>query len=179
MYKLKLTLLQQEVLEFLFTNPEKSFTSRAISISLKVSQPGISKALKTLKHSALIEMKKDIASKRLSIALNRDNPIIMGLKRSYNLRCIYESGLADFLKNTFPGSTIILFGSYSRGDDTSSSDIDIAVIRKKTKDIDLKIFENFLQREISLNFYESMANVYKEMRQNLCNGIVLSGGVEL
>ena len=64
----------------------------------------------------------------------------MRLKRADNLKQIYESGLADFLEKEFAGGTIIFFGSYSRGEDMASSDIDIAVIGRKEKQIDLTNF---------------------------------------
>ena len=72
-----------------------------------------------------------------------------------------------------------VFGSYSRGDDTLSSDIDIAIIGRKEKGISLENFEKRLERKIILNFYPSLKEVHKELKENICNGIVLSGGVEL
>ena len=179
MYKLKLTLLQQEILRFLFIYAEKSFTGRTIAKSLNASQPGISKALVGLKKKGLIELQKDKLSRRLAIRLNRENDLIIGLKRADNLRQIYESGFAKFIESELPGATIILFGSYSRGDDTSTSDIDVAVIGRKFKDIDFVAYERLFRRKIILQFYTSMPSIHKELRENLCNGIVLVGGIEL
>lgn len=178
MYKPRLTALQQNILEYLFTYPEQSFTGRAIALSLKTTQPGVSKALPHLERCGLINIKKDRNTKRLSISLNRDNQLVTGIKRAYNLRHIYESGLASFLENEFPGATIVLFGSYSRGDDTSASDIDVAVIGNKEKPSDLTGFESALRRRINLNFFES-GKIHRELRQNILNGIVLAGGIEL
>ncbi len=179
MYKLKLTLLQQELLGLLFTYPEKSFTGRAVSLSLGASQPGVTKALTVLKKEHIIIFEKDKQSKRLAIRLNRNNDLVMGLKRADNLRNLYESGFTHFIEEQFPGATIILFGSYSRGDDTSASDIDIAVIGKKEKDIDLSAYEKLLSRKIVIQFYQSLASIHKELRENLCNGIILTGGIVL
>ena len=103
----------------------------------------------------------------------------MQIKRAENLKMIYESGLADFLEKELPGSTIILFGSYSRGEDTIRSDIDIAVIGRKEKHINLDDFEKKLERNISINFYASFKEIHKNLKENLFNGIVLFGGVEL
>jgi predicted nucleotidyltransferase len=179
MYKLKLTLLQQDVLGLLFAYPEKSFTGRAISLSLGVSQPGVSKALRGLNKYSLITLSKDEESKRLTIRLNRDNDVVTGIKRADNLRNLYETGLVRLLEDQLEGATITLFGSYSRGDDTSASDIDIAVIGRKEKNIDLSTYEKLLKRKITIQFYQSLASVHKELRENLCNGIVLSGGIVL
>src|SRR3989338_412684 len=94
---------------------------------LKVSQPAISKALPALEKTSLIKVSKDKNSKRLSIELNRDNPQSIWLKRADNLKQIYESGLVKFIYDAFPGATVILFGSYAFGEDTTTSDIDLAI----------------------------------------------------
>ena len=103
----------------------------------------------------------------------------MQLKRIDNLRQLYESGLIDFLEKEFAGATIILFGSYARGEDTTSSDIDIAVIGRKEKYLKLTEFEKTLERTIFLNFYHSFKEIHKNLKENIFNGIVLIGGVEL
>ncbi len=103
----------------------------------------------------------------------------MQLKRADNLRLIYETGLADFLEKEFAGATIILFGSYSRGEDVLNSDIDIAVIGRKEKEVDLIEYEKELERNININFYLSFKEIHKHLKENLCNGMMLVGGIEL
>ena len=96
-----------------------------------------------------------------------------------NLKLVYETGLADFLRVNFAGGTIVLFGSYSLGEDTVTSDIDMAVIGRKSKRVDLEKFEKMLERKININFFPSFNEVHKNLRENLFNGIILLGGVEL
>ena len=67
MNKLKLTLLQQEILRFLFMNSGVVFNARGIAVSLGVSQPAVSKALPLLKKHSFVSISKDKQSKRLSI----------------------------------------------------------------------------------------------------------------
>lgn len=178
-YKLKLTNLQQEILRLLFVKTGTILNQRQISKNLDVSQPAVMKALPDLEKDNLIKTHQDKESKRWSIELNRDNHKVMQLKRVDNLKQIYESGLADFLEEEFAGAVIILFGSYSRGDDTEKSDIDIAVIGRKDKIINLLKYEESLKRTININFYESWDKIHKNLKENLCNGIVLAGGIEL
>ena len=178
-YKLKLTNLQQEVLRLLFVKAGESLNQRAISLALGVSQPAVMKALPKIEKEDLITLSQDKGSRRWSVELNRDNHRAMQLKRADNLKLAYESGLADFLEKEFAGGTIVLFGSYSRGDDTSSSDIDIAIIGRKEKKIDLKNFERMLERKITLNFYGSWSKIHKNLKENLFNGIMIAGGAEL
>jgi predicted nucleotidyltransferase len=178
-YELKLTNLQQRILRLLFIKTGISLNALRIAKNLKVSQPAVSKALPLLLKENLIKVEKDKNSGRLSIEANRENYKIMQLKKIDNLKLIYESGLADFLEKGFAGATIILFGSYSRGEDTINSDIDIAVIGRKDKLINLEKFEVILERKININFYNSFKDIHKNLKENLFNGIVLYGGIEL
>lgn len=178
-YKLKFTILQQEILRFLFIKAGKSFNAHNLAKNLKVSQTGISKALPLLAKENIITVEKDKESKRFSIKLNRDNINVMLIKRAENLKMLYESGLVGFLEENFPGTTIILFGSFSRGDDTFNSDIDIAIIGTKEKEVNLANFKKILDREIIINFYDSWKNIHKNLKNNVLNGIVLAGGIEL
>ena len=178
-YKLKLTILQQEILRLLLVKAGISLNQRGIARFLGVSQPAVMKAIPGLEKEGLIKVEQDKESKRWAIELNRDNNKAMQLKRVENLRLIYESGLADFLEKEFAGATIILFGSYSRGEDISNSDIDIAVVGRKEKNVNLEAFEKILEREIFINFYESWDKIHNNLRNNILNGIILSGSVDL
>jgi len=178
-HKLKLTNLQQEILRLLFIKVGTSLNQRLIAKSLEVSQAAVMKALPGLEKRDFIKMQQNKESRRWSIELNRDNHKVMQLKRADNLKLIYESGLADFLEKEFAGATIILFGSYSRGEDTISSDIDLAVVGRKEKEVELSEFEELLNRKININFYNNFENIQKNLRENLCNGIVLVGGIRL
>ncbi len=178
-YKLKLTNLQQGILRLLFIKAGISLNQRQIAKSLNVSQPAVMKALPDLEEESLIKIKQDMETKRWSIELNRAHHRVIQLKRADNLKLIYETGLADFLEKEFAGATIILFGSYSKGEDIINSDIDIAVIGRKEKRIDLTKYEKELGRQININFYDSFKKIHKHLKENLCNGIVLVGGVEL
>ena len=178
-YELKLTILQQEILRLLFVKAGVSLNQRQISKILEVTPPAVMKALPALEKENLIKIQQDKETKRWSIELNRDHHKVMQLKRADNLKQVYESGLADFLEKEFAGAAIIIFGSYSRGEDIANSDIDIAVIGRKDKLIDLTNYEKLLERTININFYDSFNKIHKHLKENLCNGITLAGGVEL
>jgi len=178
-YKQELTILQQEILRVLFVKAGMSLNQRGIARILGVTQPAVMKALPKLEEEGLINVKQDKESKRWSIELNRDNHKVLQLKRVDNLRQVYSSGLVDFLEKEFAGATIILFGSYARGDDTTTSDMDIAVIGRKEKEIELTNFDKILERTIIINFYPSFKEIHKHLKENLFNGVVLAGGIEI
>ena len=185
-YKPEFTILQQEILRYLFVKSGMCFNARGLAKPLDRTQAGIVKALPELENKGLIKIKKDKNSGRWSIEFNRDNQRAVELKRVENLKMIYESGLVKFLKDNFPGSTIILFGSYSRGNDVWSdeeegykSDIDIAIIGTNGKDIELAEFDKFLERDLVINFYISFKEIHKNLKDNILNGILLSGSIDL
>jgi len=178
-YKPQFTILQQEILRYLFIKTGKSFNARALGKALDRTQAGIAKALPELEKEDLIKISKDKDSGRWSIELNRDNQKAVDFKRAENLKMIYESGIVQFLENKFPGSTIILFGSYSYGEDTFNSDIDIAIIDSKEKHLDLKEFDKLLERNVFLHFYNSLEKVDKNLRSNILRGITLIGVSEI
>ncbi len=166
-------------MRLLFVKVGKPLNQRAVARLLGVSQPAVMKALPGLEKTGFVTTKQDKDSKRWEIELNRENPRSIQLKRVDNLRQIYESCLSDLLEEKFAGCTVLLFGSYSRGEDTESSDIDIAIVGRGEEALNLEDIEKALGRRINLNFYDSFGSVHKNLRENLFNGIVLVGGVEI
>ena len=178
-YKLRLTLLQQDILRMLYKKAGLSLNQNQIAKNLNVSSPAVKKALPRLEDNELITISKDNETKRLSIKLNLDNRTLIGLKRADNLKQFYESGLADYLEVALAGSTIILFGSYSRGEDIYNSDIDIAVIERKEKQLQLEEYEEYLGRRIHILFFDSFRKINEHLRNNLLNGFTITGTVVL
>lgn len=184
-YTIKWTRLQNEIIRLLCIKAGLILNLREISRLLEVSPNAVSKALKKLEEENIISIKRNQHINLFSIQLNRNNNKVIEIKRTENLKILYESNLPDFLIYNFPGRTIILFGSYSFGEDTlkenndGNSDIDIAIIGGKEKDHDLSKFEKILERKITINFYDSWKNIHKHLKDNILNGIVLHGGVDL
>ena len=177
-YKVKWTKLQAEIFRFLSISSGKSFNLRGLAKFLNVSPTAASNALSDLEKDEFVKVKRSETMNLLTIEFNRDSRKAIDLKRVENLKQIYESGLVWFLEEKFPGNTIILFGSYSRGEDVHNSDVDIAIVGTKGKDVDLGKFEKVLEKTIHVNFYKSW-ELDKNLRANILNGIVLIGGIEL
>ena len=178
-YKLKFTRLQMEIFRLLCIKAGERLNQSQIARFLKVSPTAVAKALPSLQKEGLAIIDESKEMNLTLIRLNRDSQKAMLFKRAENLKIIYEAGLQEFLEENFPGTAIILFGSYSRGDDTSKSDIDIAIIGGKDKKMDLTAFEKKAERKIVINFYGSFKAIKKELQENICNGIVLAGGIAL
>ena len=179
MYKLKFTQLQNEIFRLLCIKTGEKMSQRQIAKILKVSPTAVSKSIGHLEKEHLIKIDKNNNIKLNYISLDRDSEKAISFKRIENLKMLYESGLPNFLENTFPGSTIILFGSYSKGEDTFDSDIDIAIIGNKKKDINLEKFEYLLEREVILQFYEKFKDIHEHLKNNILSGILIGGYVKL
>ncbi|MBI2541363.1 nucleotidyltransferase domain-containing protein [Candidatus Woesearchaeota archaeon] len=176
-YKLEWTILQLEIFALMCQKAGEKLSQREIAGILEVSPTAVANSIKKLRNAELIKVEK---TKTINfISFNRDNPKAIELKRAENLKNTYLSGLSDYLEKELAGSTIILFGSYSMGEDTNTSDIDIAVIERKDKMLYLEEFEKILNRKININFYDSWEKIHEHLKNNILNGILLHGGVEL
>ncbi len=185
-YKQKWTGLQEQIFRFLCIHSGEEFNLRKIAGILNVSPTAVSNSVPFLSKEGLIVIEKSKTMNLVLIKFNRESEKAVNLKRVFNLMNFYESGIKNYLEENFSGSTVLLFGSYSKGEDVyfgkedeKNSDLDIAVIGAKEKKIELSKFEKFLEREIVINFYPSLNGIHKNLRNNILNGILISGGIEL
>jgi predicted nucleotidyltransferase len=176
-YNEKWTLMERDIFSMLCKQAGERLSQREIAKLLKVSPTSVSGPLKKLLKRRLISLDK---TKTINfISFNRDYRKAIELKRAENLKNIYISGLSEHLESVLPGGTIILFGSYSRGEDTDASDIDIAVFGRKQKGLDLQKYEAMLHRKINVNYYDSWGTIDVHLKNNILGGILLIGSVEL
>lgn len=161
-----------KVMEIFFKHPEMKFHLRELERMTKLSMPGVRKIATKLEKEGLLQSKKEKMVKNFQASRNEK---FIQLKRAYNLHSIFNSGLLNFLKDKYEEpEAIVLFGSYSKGEDITQSDIDIAVITRKHKELNLAKFENKLARKIKI--YEIRTETAeKEFLNTLANGIVLHG----
>src|SRR3989344_1605749 len=133
-HRIKWTKLQSDIFRFLCIRAGQSLNLRGLAKALRVSPTAVSKSIVELEKEKFVKIIRSKTMNLFSIAFNRDNHKALEMKRVENLKMLYESGLSDALFDAFPGCAIVLFGSYSRGedvwtisdDDETISDIDIA-----------------------------------------------------
>ena len=176
-YKQKFTKLQSEIFRLLCVKVGSRLTQRKIAQILGASPTAVGNSLALLKKENLIKISEE--SNLHLVELNRDNEKSIGLKRVENLKMIYESGLSSFLEKAHPGCTVLLFGSYSQGNDTVKSDIDIAVIGSRDKNLEMSKFNTLLGRTININYYKELGSIDVYLKANLLSGIILAGAIEL
>ena len=163
----------QKVLSVFFENPSTEYYLRELSRKLKLSMPTIVSTTDNLSRKKLILKTKGKALTK--VIGNRGNNSFIVHKRIYNLEMIYDSEIVDYLSKAYNyPKNIVLFGSFSRGEDVENSDIDIAITTKKHVSLSLEEYEKRLRRDISIHEID-LDKVSGEFKANLINGIIVEG----
>lgn len=165
-----------KVLEVFFNDPVKDFQLREISRMIGLSHKSVLSYLNKLLGLGLVKLNTKTLYK--SYNANTENPLFLRYKKTVNQMKVYESGLVDYLYEKLMPNVIILFGSYSKGTDTKTSDIDLFLEAKEEK-VNVLEFEKSLGRKIHLVFEKNIRDLSKELKNNIANGIVLSGSLRL
>jgi predicted nucleotidyltransferase len=98
-------------------------------------------------------------------------------KKIANLISLADSGLIEHIEEKLMPRSIVLFGSYARGEDAEDSDIDLFV-ECRQGGLKLQGFERLLKRGIQLHFNDRFTSYPKELKNNISNGIVMTGFLE-
>ena len=162
---------ETKILKEMFNSPTYSFHLRELSRNVELNPNTVSSIIAGLERGGVVEVKMKKHLKE--IKLNFENEKVVFMKRIFNLSMIYDSGLLDYLVKNFSSKSIVVLGSYSRGEDIEKSDIDIVVDTNNKKQVDLGKFEKKLGRKIHLLFYDKKMS--SEFFNNLINGVVLYG----
>ncbi len=169
-----------KIAKVFFNEPTKSHYLIEISRKSKLAHTSVKNYLKMLKKEGLIKELIEKKGKR-SYPIYKANIEAFNYrqqKKIYNASMIIENGLIDYIKDICMPKTIILFGSYSRGEDIENSDIDIFVESKK-QSLDLKKYENLIKRKLEIHFNENFKNYPIELKNNIINGSILYGYLEV
>lgn len=164
-----------KVLKVFLMNSLEEFGLREIARLIELSPTAVKTHLLEL-------VKQNLIKKKLKKGLplyfaDRDNQIF---KTCQKISIIYElesSGLVDFLWEKLAPSSLVLFGSYYRGEAIDSSDVDIYIGGKERK-LDLSKFDARLGLEVHLVFEKSLGKISKELKNNIANGVVLRGNLD-
>jgi|SRR3989344_228027 len=169
-----------QVAAIFFNEPTKSHYLMEISIKSQIAHTSVKNYLHQLQKQHIIQETIEKKGKRnfplYHAHLNHNK--YQKYKQIYNLIQLEESSLISFLKDQCMPKSIILFGSYFRGEDLEDSDIDI-FIESKYEKLDIAKFEKQLNRKIQLHFKEKFQSYPKELKNNILNGLIMSGYLEV
>ncbi len=168
-----------KVAELLFNHPSATFHLRKIAKETKLSTTAVVQAIVDLKNADIILVEHSDFTK--NVKANVESDIYKFYKRVFNLYRLERHHFIETLKQQFQAKTIILFGSFARGEDIESSDIDLLIISNRKENIIplLHRMEKELNRPIHLHFLESIDKSEPEFKNALANGIVLHGYLKI
>ncbi len=159
-------------------NPNDNLRVREIERKLKLPLPSVIRYCKELKEEGVLTVRK-IGSVTFYTA-DKSNPNFLLEKKIFNFKELNKCGLIKYLKENLDNPVIIVFGSYSRGEDTEDSDIDLYIETLSNKKIDLERFEKKLKRNFQVFRYESLKKISNiHLANNIVNGIVLNNYLEV
>ena len=173
----------QKVTELFFKFPEKEFSLSDVAKETGVAKANLGSIIDNLEQIGFLNIEK--LSKIWRIKANRTTWRFLRNKIIYNLNFVYQSGLIEFLYERYNHpKSIILFGSFRKGEDISNSDIDIAI--ENDEFIEYKVvglrelleFEKQIGRKIQIHEF-NRSLIETNLFNNIVNGIVLIGFVEV
>lgn len=170
----QLTSNEREILEFFAERPDEIHI-RGLSEEVEMPYPSARKALKDLEEKGFVEGDK---KSKMTFYSPTDEKFRKA-KKLINLEKIEDSGIIEHLDKKLRPEAVVLFGSYLEGRDNEDSDIDLAFIGGREKNLDLEEFEEELGREAQLTQVESLKEENSEFRNTLANGLVLQGYLEV
>lgn len=178
----KLERAHDKILEWFFAFPEKEVSLNDVAEKLQIA--------KTTANVIITQLVKDgfltvsILGKLWRIKANQQHIWFTKRKIPFNLQLVYESGIISWVEREMQDAkTIILFGSYRKGDDMESSDIDIAV--EVTSEQDLDIWKAVIPKlsyrtNVNVNIHRfSRKKIDINLFANIANGIILKGFLEV
>ncbi|MBU0459979.1 MAG: nucleotidyltransferase domain-containing protein [Nanoarchaeota archaeon] len=170
--------IKTKIKEYFFAHPTTRIRVRQIERAVNVPLPSVLRYTKELSEEEIIKISK-IAGIKLFSA-DRTAKKFLFEKKHFNLQSLISAGLIDFLIDKYSNPTIIIFGSYARGEDTENSDVDIYIETLKKRSLNLTDFEKKIQRKIELFQYKDIRQIKnKELANNILNGTVLNGYLEV
>ncbi|MEK6950272.1 MAG: nucleotidyltransferase domain-containing protein [Nanoarchaeota archaeon] len=170
------------ILRLFFDDPTENFYIREIARKSALSHMTVRKYLSLFVQAGLLVQHK---SKPYStFTANSSDQKYLHLKLFYNLERLQESKIVSDLEHFFDYPVIVLFGSYAQASNTKESDIDIFILTNIKKEFPTTKYEKTLHRKINLwvcneTEFARVKAKSPELVNNLCNGITLSGKLEV
>ncbi len=168
-----------KVAQVFFDEPAQDHYLREISEKAGLSHTSVKKHLEDLERLGVIEVEKLERGERTYPIYKRvENDTFKLYKKLDVQNRLVRSGLLEFIEENCIPDAIVLFGSAAHGEDIEGSDIDIYVQANDVK-IDISKYEEMFNRKIQLHFKECLEEYPRELVNNIANGIVVYGYIEV
>ena len=159
-------------------NPTAKLRVRQIEREMKMPLPSVIRYCKELEKEKIL--RNELASGVSTYSADRNSKKFLIAKRLFNIKLIFESGLIEYIVKEYFNPVIVLFGSYSKGEDVEYSDIDLYIETKNKQDFNFQKFEKILSRKIQVFNYRNIKEVPNHhLSNNIINGITLNNFLEV
>lgn len=182
-YPLELQDAYRKVLYWFFSYPTKEVSLNDVTKRTRISKTTANKVVSKLEEEGFLKITP--LGKIWRISCVQQHIFNTERKIPYQLELIYSSGIIDeVLKKIKTPRAIILFGSYRKGDDVETSDIDIAVETFDDEEIQLFELETLprlgYRNNVKVTLLKfSRTKIDVNLFSNIANGIVLYGFLEV
>ena len=167
-----------KISELFFNEPSRYWHFKDIVKYGKISENRANFWLKNLLKEKIIRYNKE-NGKMPYYTANFDNINYKTKKKLYALEKFYEAGFFKHLES-LNAQTIVIFGSFSRADWHSKSDIDLFIIGNDAN-LEKGKFESILHREIQLFTFKNqkeVKNINPNLISNVINGYFVKGEIQ-
>jgi len=163
-----------------FYEPTGQHYLKEISIKTKVAHTSVKKHLQKLIKQKIVLEKPEKKGKRIYpiYSSNLEGKNYRHYKSIFNIDNLFISNLTKYLEESIMPKSIVLFGSYLKGEDIEDSDIDL-FIEAEEVDLDLSKYEKKLKKRIQLHYNKDFNKYPVELKNNILNGKTLYGNLEL
>ncbi len=167
-----------KVAEAVFDRPMRMFHIRLLEKETGLSTTAIVSAVNRLERLRIVKVEKtDLTT---NITADIESEAYRFYKTMVNLYRLERLGVVYKLVTLFNlPKSIVLFGSFAKGEDLEGSDIDILVVTPEKKMMVLNQllaeWERALNRKVNLVILSSLESSEPQFRNAIANGIVLYG----
>ena len=173
----------KKILELFFNSPSREFHIREAAKITGINPMTTSKYLEEFRKSGILIKNKERG--HVLYSANAEDRIFRQEKIHYNVIRMLKSGMINFIEKemNYP-ECIIIFGSFAKGENIPTSDIDIFILSADKRKMPMESFEDKLGAKIQLFIhskkeFERMKRDNKGLFNNIANGIKLSGFLEV
>jgi predicted nucleotidyltransferase len=165
---------QLKVLTLFIENPYTGYYLRESARLLDMDPMTVKRSLNLLLRDEFLFKTEE--KNRMLYHANMENPAFRHLKISYNLSYLHKKKIADFILNKMKSVTsIMLFGSFAKGENDESSDIDIVTI-SLSKDKPSAELAKLLERDVNLlNFTPAQWSDQSKKNRAFYLDVILDG----
>lgn len=169
---------QEKVLELFFNEGTKHWHFKEIVRKAKISEDRANYWLKQFVKEKIVKHVKPKGKMPYFIA-NFDHPNYKNKKKLFALNKLYESGFLSYLQSLEDVKTVVIFGSFSRSDWYTDSDIDVFILGNP-KELNTVKYWAKLHKQIEPHIYHNLEEIKKirsGLMKNVLDGYLVKGNL--